>query len=254
MTEIENNLNRIWNSLEQKAPQLISLFQPGLKREEIDKITKKLPFKLPKEVYQLYQLLNGFSDNIELKFGLINEPEVFFEPLEIALKDIKKIIVDGSTCYFLVIFYLNYGEYAHYYTVPLGQDITPIISLYNEDYFLEYLDFEREFVDKICINKAKEKLCNEDLTNDLQEQFISVDLEDDNTNIFELRKEYSCLEDLIAEIAECCEQGFDITQKKESGLISVYLNKIKYTWIHYRYRFANKNIFCLTLFAGKSTN
>jgi cell wall assembly regulator SMI1 len=79
MTEIENNLNRIWNSLEQKAPQLISLFQPGLKREEIDKITKNLPFKLPKEVYELYQLLNGFSDNIELKFGLINEPQVFRE-------------------------------------------------------------------------------------------------------------------------------------------------------------------------------
>ncbi len=93
MTEIKNNFNRIRNSLEQKAPQLISLFQPGLKREEIDEITKKLPFKLPKEIYELYQCLNGFSDNVELKFGLINEPQVFFEPLEIALKDIKKNIL-----------------------------------------------------------------------------------------------------------------------------------------------------------------
>lgn len=245
MTEIKNNLNRIWNSLEQKAPQLISLFQPGLKREEIDEITKDLPFKLPKEVYELYQWRNGLLGSVELELGLINRPEVSFEPIEIALKYINKIIIHRNTYYFLVIFCLNNGEYAHYYTVPLGQDITPIISLYNDDYFIEYFDFEREFVNK-NYTSIQLKLDTDDLSIDLQEQ-SSLDVEDDNSNIYKSRKKYNCLEDLVAEIAECCEQGFDILQKNEYGFLSVYLNKIKCTWIHYRYRFAKKNIYCLTL-------
>ncbi|MFN6564517.1 MAG: hypothetical protein RMY28_032630 [Nostoc sp. ChiSLP01] len=55
MTEIQENLKRIWDCLVTKAPEITSLLQPGLKPEEIDEITKDLPFKLPEEVYEIYQ-------------------------------------------------------------------------------------------------------------------------------------------------------------------------------------------------------
>lgn len=58
-----------------------------------------MPFKLPKEVYELYQWQNGLLGSVEIELGLINRPDVSFEPIEIALKDIKKII-HRNTYYF----------------------------------------------------------------------------------------------------------------------------------------------------------
>lgn len=69
MTAIKNDLKRIWDCIEQKAPEVKDLFQPGLKTEEIDEITKHLPFKLPKEVYELYQWRNGLVDNTCFEFS-----------------------------------------------------------------------------------------------------------------------------------------------------------------------------------------
>jgi len=63
MTAIKNNLKRIWDCIEQKASELKNLFQPGLKSKEIDEITKDLPFRLPQEVYELYQWRNGLLNN-----------------------------------------------------------------------------------------------------------------------------------------------------------------------------------------------
>ncbi|MEO1765090.1 MAG: hypothetical protein AAFR83_24800 [Cyanobacteria bacterium J06629_18] len=63
MTTIKNNLKLIWNCIDQKAPEVKDLFKPGLKPEEIDEITKDLPFNLPQEVYELYQWRNGLLDN-----------------------------------------------------------------------------------------------------------------------------------------------------------------------------------------------
>ena len=63
MTTIKNNLKRIWDCIEQKAPEVKDLFQPGLKSKEIDEITKDLPFKLPQEVYELYQWRNGLLND-----------------------------------------------------------------------------------------------------------------------------------------------------------------------------------------------
>ena len=40
MTTIKNNLKRIWDCIEQKAPEAKDLLQPGLKSEEINEITK----------------------------------------------------------------------------------------------------------------------------------------------------------------------------------------------------------------------
>lgn len=55
MMGIKENLKRIWDCLVTKPPEITSLLQPGLKPEEIDEITKGLPFKLPEEVYEVYQ-------------------------------------------------------------------------------------------------------------------------------------------------------------------------------------------------------
>lgn len=36
--------------------------QPGLSRDEIEDLVKDLPFKIPSEVYELYQWRNGARD------------------------------------------------------------------------------------------------------------------------------------------------------------------------------------------------
>ncbi|MEH2311697.1 MAG: hypothetical protein V7K35_09910 [Nostoc sp.] len=65
--------------------------------------------------------------------------------------------------------------------------------------------------------------------------------------MFKIRKYYKNLRNFIAEIADCCEQGFNRLEINEYGSISVYLNKEKCNLIHYRHRAAKKNIYCLTL-------
>ena len=104
MTVIKENLKRIWDCLVTKAPEITSLLQPGLKREEIDEIIKDLPFKLPEELYELYQWRNGLSDDIGVYNWITNEITVNFTPLETAIKYIKKLIISGESFYFLIFF------------------------------------------------------------------------------------------------------------------------------------------------------
>ncbi|NJR66480.1 MAG: SMI1/KNR4 family protein [Leptolyngbyaceae cyanobacterium CRU_2_3] len=52
-------LERIFCCIEAKAPRLAPSLQPGLTREQIETQLQVLPFRLPEEVYQLYQWRNG---------------------------------------------------------------------------------------------------------------------------------------------------------------------------------------------------
>ena len=233
MTVIKENLKRIWDCLVTKAPEISSLLQPGLKREEIDEITKDLPFKLPEEVYEIYQWRNGFLKGIGLYGWKFREPFIDFDSLQGTIKHLKKIIIDGQPTYFIIIFSLAHENGGDFFTVPIGQDISSVIHFNDDDYFLKSVDYQKEFVPKV----------NSILIESVNTS-AKFTLKDD---VFESRKAYNNLGNFIAEIADCCEQGFNRLEINEYGSISVYLNQEKCNFIHYRHRAAKKNIYCLTL-------
>ncbi len=59
MSTLTKALNRILKWLQQYRPLDVSFLNPGLSVAEIEEIVKKLPVRLPKEVYELYQWRNG---------------------------------------------------------------------------------------------------------------------------------------------------------------------------------------------------
>ena len=226
MTAIKNNLKRIWDCIEQKAPEVKDLFQPGLKFEEIDEITKKLPFKLPQEVYELYQWRNGLLDNNCFDFyGSYTSLSGHFDPLEETIPHIKKVNDDNEVFYFLIVFYFS-GEFGgNFFAVPLGINECSVIMLYDDDGFYEDFDFNQEFKhDRDNFKKIKNK-----------------------NWLFDKRKKYNNLGDLIAEIADCAEQAF-VSLERDQNFVSINLEREKFDFIHYRYRFAekSKSVYCLT--------
>ncbi len=233
MTAIKNNLKRIWDCIEEKAPEVKDLFQPGLKSEEIDEITKDLPFKLPKEVYELYQWRNGLSDDVCLEYpGFYNCLTVNFDLLETTIQNIQKLQSKGENLYFLIIFWFS-GEFGgEFFAIPLGIDGCPVIVLYDDDCdrFHKYknLDLDKEFKDK----------------QDNQKSFNSIN---DKNELFKNHKRYNNLADSIAGIADFTEQACYGLQHHNQHYISINFNHQKADFIHYRYRCAEKNIYCLTL-------
>ncbi|QLE44261.1 SMI1/KNR4 family protein [Nostoc sp. C052] len=59
MSQLTDALDIILNWLQQNKPSYAYSLQPGLAYEEIEEKVKNLPFRLPKEVYELYQWRNG---------------------------------------------------------------------------------------------------------------------------------------------------------------------------------------------------
>lgn len=62
MSALTDALERILNWFQENKPDYAASLQPGLTIEEIEEKVKNLPFKLPKEVYELYQWQNGMCD------------------------------------------------------------------------------------------------------------------------------------------------------------------------------------------------
>ena len=59
MNILQDSLEKILVWQERNRPEYAAKFQPGLTEEEIEEKLKDIPFRLPKEVYQLYQWRNG---------------------------------------------------------------------------------------------------------------------------------------------------------------------------------------------------
>lgn len=71
MSLLTEALERILKWLEEYRPYDASFLQPGLSTNEIEFMTKDLPFKLPHEVYELYQWKNVTNKGDEYwEFGL----------------------------------------------------------------------------------------------------------------------------------------------------------------------------------------
>lgn len=62
MSELTDELQYILNWLKSTNHDFFDCYNPGLTRQQIDEITKDLPFRLSEEVYELYQWRNGTAD------------------------------------------------------------------------------------------------------------------------------------------------------------------------------------------------
>ncbi|MEO1761945.1 MAG: HEAT repeat domain-containing protein [Cyanobacteria bacterium J06629_18] len=82
MSKLRDSLEKILVWQERNRPEYATTFQPGLTEEEIEEKVKDIPFKLPKEVYELYQWRNGSTFDYFLPgSGFI------FLPLERAIEE-----------------------------------------------------------------------------------------------------------------------------------------------------------------------
>lgn len=85
MSLFAESLERILSWLIKNNPELALSLQPGLTREEIEEKVRNLPFRLPEEVYQLYQWRDGDGQWDYGKSRLL--PGYSFIPLEAALEE-----------------------------------------------------------------------------------------------------------------------------------------------------------------------
>ncbi|MCC3415948.1 MULTISPECIES: SMI1/KNR4 family protein [unclassified Microcoleus] len=60
MEELTNALERILKWMQKHDPQIATIWQAELSLSEIEEKVRLLPFRLPQEVYELYQWRNGF--------------------------------------------------------------------------------------------------------------------------------------------------------------------------------------------------
>ncbi|MHC0064574.1 hypothetical protein ACWATR_17005 [Nostoc sp. UIC 10890] len=89
MSLLTDALDIILNWLQQNKPSYASSLQPGLAYEEIEEKVKNLPFRLPTEVYELYQWRNGMIDDDSEFFSYYR-----FLPLEEALQ-VEKVVSEN---------------------------------------------------------------------------------------------------------------------------------------------------------------
>jgi len=97
MSELTNALNRILNWLENHPLEkyaLVDVLQPGLSYEEIERRVADLPFKLPEEVYQLYQWRNETFDGEEERAQFFSG--LTFLSLEAALDKYKELLEEAE--------------------------------------------------------------------------------------------------------------------------------------------------------------
>lgn len=89
MSELTDALDRILNWLQQHKPSYVFSLQAGLSYQEIEEKVKDLPFRLTREVYELYQWHNGMIDEDSSFFY-----DYRFLSLEEAL-EVQKIVSDN---------------------------------------------------------------------------------------------------------------------------------------------------------------
>lgn len=143
MSKLTQGLERIQAWLIQKMPDRALQLEPGLSREEIDAKVKHLPFKLPEEVYELYQWHDGSSgydflfENYE--FMCLQEAVAIYEELLSDMFDNGRqeaLFVEYS----LPLFQLWYNNGVCYTVVPSEQEDS-IICMYDsecQEYSLRY--------------------------------------------------------------------------------------------------------------------
>lgn len=78
-------------------------YQSGLSREQISSLTKRLPFSLPEEMYQLYEWKNGekdYCDDFKVNFLFLDQVyqrnPLYFYPLQDAIKIYRRLLQEND--------------------------------------------------------------------------------------------------------------------------------------------------------------
>ena len=82
MVTLMEALEKIMNWLSEHQPEYAASFLPGLKFEEIQAVEAELGFKLPEEIYELYQWRNGTEEDAKA----LCFPTIQFLPLSRAIE------------------------------------------------------------------------------------------------------------------------------------------------------------------------
>lgn len=87
-------LEQLWLSIDRHHKSLASLLQPGLTRDEIDRLMADLPYTLGEDVYDLYMWRNGtLNDNSALgASAFIPGTVYYFMPLEEAVEHLNSVV------------------------------------------------------------------------------------------------------------------------------------------------------------------
>jgi cell wall assembly regulator SMI1 len=85
MSTLTAGLERIMKWLEENQPEYAVSFLPGLQYEEIKLVEAEINFKLPKEIYELYQWRNGTQEDAKA----ICFPTINFLPISRSVKSSK---------------------------------------------------------------------------------------------------------------------------------------------------------------------
>ena len=126
MSGLTNALNRIVNWLEKHSCEKyasVNVLQPGLSYEEIERRVVDLPFKLPEEVYELYQWRNGTCEGEE-DFSKFFSGYAFLS-LESAIDEYEKL---NWKLHWFPIFYLDSRDYL--ILLCNSENVAPISSIY----------------------------------------------------------------------------------------------------------------------------
>jgi len=85
MSLLTNALDEILGYLERLKPEYAEALQPGLSYDEIDQELNHLPFRLPQEIYTLYQWRNGMYQENYFYGDSLFSPHFTIDPLGQAL-------------------------------------------------------------------------------------------------------------------------------------------------------------------------
>lgn len=153
MDTLENNIKKIIAYFQEHKLPIANLIELGLERSIILQLTKNLPFKLPEEVIQFYEVLNGLK---KVKGNYPFFPNGYLISLNEAIgqyafmKDMTEKIatednISVSDIWDSTIFPIFRTVTADYYGIKCSVDPThtgPICYVFNEDCSANYAEFD----------------------------------------------------------------------------------------------------------------
>jgi len=129
---LTDTLNRISNWLENNMSGYTRFLKPGLQKNRIIALTSDLPFKLPEEIFRLYQWRNG--TNQSLKTIIAYPPQ--FLPLEEAIEIVRQYILPNEIRYRGKLIFPFLGGGVGYCGVLVGRKACPssaVVYFHPED-------------------------------------------------------------------------------------------------------------------------
>jgi SMI1 / KNR4 family (SUKH-1) len=133
MSTLTDALERILNWLQANHPKAASSLQPGLSYEEIEAKLADLPFRLPQEVYELYQWRNGSSDNGEADCFDCYRFIPLEEAIELSKYQVTEDLLEGTFPFgWFPLFEFN-GGYLAVIGAESKNDNSPIVCHYEDE-------------------------------------------------------------------------------------------------------------------------